>query len=160
MWMNGHEIDTLVDRFEDMHDVPNVRAGVLALDRYRDWVNRSSDGWPYWQLAARAADKLMTRLDEAQKQYRRGGLCEEITDAELKALLRPVRALIKKQDADPEEILFPAPLPVFRKGLTLTREQLEAWVGRTLTDDQVDEIDEAIPNSSIPEAIATIADFA
>ena len=43
-------------------------------------------------------------------------------------------------------------------GITLTRGQLEAWAGRELTDEEVEQIDEAIPNSSIPEAIDQIAD--
>jgi hypothetical protein len=44
------------------------------------------------------------------------------------------------------------------KGITLTRDQLNAWSGFDLTDDQVEELEEAIPNSSIPEAIAMIAE--
>lgn len=40
----------------------------------------------------------------------------------------------------------------------ITREQLECWAGRPLTDDDLDRLDEAIPESSIPEAIGTIVD--
>lgn len=43
-------------------------------------------------------------------------------------------------------------------GITLTRDQLEAWAGRELTDEEVAALDEAIPHGSIPEAIRTIAD--
>lgn len=43
-------------------------------------------------------------------------------------------------------------------GITLTREQLEAWAGRELADEEVAELDQCIPNSSIPEAIGTIVD--
>lgn len=43
-------------------------------------------------------------------------------------------------------------------GITLTREQLEAWAGRELTDEEVEALDTAIPESSIPEAIATITE--
>lgn len=42
-------------------------------------------------------------------------------------------------------------------GITITRDQLETWVGHELTDDQVDDIGECVPNSSIPQAIASIA---
>jgi hypothetical protein len=48
--------------------------------------------------------------------------------------------------------------PEERKGLFLTREQLEAWAGQSLTDDQVDDLDVSIPNSSIPLAIATMTE--
>lgn len=45
-----------------------------------------------------------------------------------------------------------------RAGITLTRDQLEAWACRTLTDEEVEALDMAVPDSSIPEAIGTIAD--
>jgi hypothetical protein len=38
----------------------------------------------------------------------------------------------------------------------ITREQLESWAGRPLTEDDLDRLDDAIPNSSIPEAIGEI----
>ena len=44
-------------------------------------------------------------------------------------------------------------------GITLTRDQLEAWAGRALTDEEVEDLDRDIPNSSVPEAISTIVDF-
>lgn len=40
--------------------------------------------------------------------------------------------------------------------ITITRDQLECWAGRPLTEEEVDRLDEALPDSSIPEAIATI----
>ena len=43
-------------------------------------------------------------------------------------------------------------------GIELTREQLEAWAGRELSDEEVVALEEAIPDSSIPEAVATLAD--
>lgn len=45
-----------------------------------------------------------------------------------------------------------------RPGITLTRDQLEAWAGKALTDDQVESLEESIQFSSIPEAIALIAE--
>ncbi|SDT74204.1 hypothetical protein [Actinoplanes derwentensis] len=52
-------------------------------------------------------------------------------------------------------------VPVDRFGqltVEITREQLQEWAGRSLTDDDVYSLDDAIPNSSIPEAIAVIVD--
>ena len=40
--------------------------------------------------------------------------------------------------------------------ITITRAQLEAWAGRPLSDGEVDTLDDAIPNSSIPEAVGVI----
>lgn len=49
-------------------------------------------------------------------------------------------------------------IPHVQPGVTITREQLEAWADRALTDDEVDQLDDALPHSSIPEAIGVIAD--
>lgn len=38
----------------------------------------------------------------------------------------------------------------------ISRDQAESWAGRTLTDDEVERLEECIPNSSIPDAIGTI----
>jgi hypothetical protein len=42
--------------------------------------------------------------------------------------------------------------------IILTRDQLEAWAQRELTDEEVMLIEMAIPESSIPEAIQTISE--
>jgi hypothetical protein len=42
------------------------------------------------------------------------------------------------------------------EGLFVTREQLEAWAGRSLDADDIARLDECVQHSSIPEAIATI----
>lgn len=49
-------------------------------------------------------------------------------------------------------------LPEDQRGITLTRDQLEAWAGFTLSDEEVEALEESIPNSSIPEAIQMIAE--
>lgn len=44
--------------------------------------------------------------------------------------------------------------------IEITRAQLTAWAGRELTDDEVSQLDDAVPNSSIPDAIdAIVASF-
>ncbi len=43
-----------------------------------------------------------------------------------------------------------------RRGLTITREQLERWAGRPLTEVEVDRLTACVPNSSVPEAIGEI----
>lgn len=42
------------------------------------------------------------------------------------------------------------------KGINLTGEQIEAWAGGPLSDEQVDRLAECIPHSSIPDAVETI----
>jgi hypothetical protein len=47
-----------------------------------------------------------------------------------------------------------------RRGITLSRDQLEAWARRPLSDDEVEAIEECVPNSSIPDAIEVITNEA
>jgi hypothetical protein len=43
-----------------------------------------------------------------------------------------------------------------RRGIMLTREQLEEWVDGPITDEMVDRLHAALPMSSVPWAIQTI----
>lgn len=74
--------------------------------------------------------------------------------AVMAAVIAPYEALYNgEEEAEEEAPQTPEPLTV-----TITRDQLECWVGRELSDDEVRALDDAVPHSSIPEAIATIAD--
>lgn len=172
MWMNEYDIEDAPLWFADEAH-PKLYKAAIMLVHFKDWTNRNSDGWPYWTLPGRAAKALMERLQEAAEPIRSGRDCPDLTDGELTALMRPVRAFLTRQKADPDAVLNPPPPPVYRNplaeilsaveedtqpGIELTRGQLEAWVGRDLTDEELVLIEECIPNSSIPEAIATIAD--
>lgn len=44
------------------------------------------------------------------------------------------------------------------RGITWHRETVESWAGYAMTDDEVDRLAEAIPFSSVPEAVAAITD--
>lgn len=44
------------------------------------------------------------------------------------------------------------------RDLTISHDALEAWAGRSLTDEEVSLIEEVLHNSSVPDAVATIAD--
>lgn len=45
-----------------------------------------------------------------------------------------------------------------RRGVFLTREQLECWAGRPLGDEEVGQLEDALPNSSLPEVVNTVVD--
>jgi hypothetical protein len=46
--------------------------------------------------------------------------------------------------------------PFLSGGILLTHEQITAWAGRMLTAVEIERLTEAIPNSSIPDAVSTI----
>ncbi|MBV8348612.1 MAG: hypothetical protein JOZ49_14110 [Mycolicibacterium sp.] len=43
-------------------------------------------------------------------------------------------------------------------GIVISRDRLDEWAGRELSDSEVDRLKRAIPCSSIPEAIGAITD--
>jgi hypothetical protein len=50
-----------------------------------------------------------------------------------------------------------APADDDRPGVSFTREQIEAWAGHPLTDDEVSALEDTLPLSSLPEVVATVA---
>lgn len=93
MWMNQSEIEYAYSR---THACPNVRKGVRLLYKLMQAVNAQSDGWPYWKAPAKAAEPLMDLLQAkaGKLHYDTRGT---ITDAELAKVIRPIKAMVTKQ---------------------------------------------------------------
>jgi hypothetical protein len=96
-WMNEYEIEEAL-RYTAINELPNLRRGAEVLSALKEWTNDHSDGWPYWQKPARAANKLMDHLQTAMRK--RWGEEEDITDAELKAALSPIKAFLTRQGVE------------------------------------------------------------
>jgi hypothetical protein len=94
MWMNEHEVEQAADRFQS-HPVLGKYARFLVA--FKDEVNAHSDGWPYWRLPAKAAEKLMTTLHghmyAGMGAYPR---LPEPQEADLKKTLAPIKAFYTK----------------------------------------------------------------
>jgi hypothetical protein len=111
MWMNEHEVEEAADLYgERSYEYPNLYAGARVLYTLMRWTNDNSDGWPYWQKPARAADALMTLLHS--KDYalrfghdRIGNPLEDITAAELTRVLSPIKAFLTRQGVDHSAVL-------------------------------------------------------
>lgn len=59
-----------------------------------------------------------------------------------------------------EEVMGSGALQSISPWQLITRAQAESWAGRPLSDEEMDRLDNAIPNSSIPDAInAIVANF-
>lgn len=101
-WMNEYEIDEAL-RFTARNELWYLRKGAEILSRLRDWTNENSDGWPYWQKPARAANRLMELLEKARRDDRRGD-AEDITEAELRKALSPIKAFLTRQNVNHDEI--------------------------------------------------------
>jgi hypothetical protein len=93
MWMNEYEIDEALDQFE--YDTV-LSSACVTLSNLRDAVNANSDGWPYWQAPAKAASKLMTLIQEAQRQERNGARHQLTSDQVAKAMV-PIKSFRTRQ---------------------------------------------------------------
>lgn len=113
-WMNEYEVNEVRVLFSAA-EFSNLHKGAQALGRLMDWTNGCSDGWPYWQLPAKSAAKLMDALHEAREK--RWSELDDISDAELKKLLRPIRTFLTGRDIDPATVLDPPPPPVVVPGV-------------------------------------------
>jgi hypothetical protein len=102
-WMNGAEVEEAAERF-DAEDTPNLFRGARILERLMDWTDSNSDGWPYWQKPANAANKLMDLIHAANRFDP-----QDITEAQLKAALSPIKAFLTKHGVEHSKVLDPPP---------------------------------------------------
>jgi hypothetical protein len=106
-WMNEPNVLDAAERWFDKEDTPNLHEGAQILARLMRWTNSHSDGWPYWQKPSRAANMLMTVLQEKRRERFDGP--DDLTDAELKKLLSPIKAFLTRQGADHSVLEAPKP---------------------------------------------------
>lgn len=94
--MNDYDIARAVRRYAT-HPILGPASRTLA--NLRDAANHNSDGWAYWPKPARAAAKLMEMIErdvmierDGTWQYFNDPARADVTSAEYKAALRPIRA--------------------------------------------------------------------
>jgi hypothetical protein len=83
MFMNEGEIEMVRERYRNH---PVLGEATETLYRFMCVVDRSSDGWPYWKAAPRAAKKLMELI----------GKPEMATPEGLKKALTPIKSFLTK----------------------------------------------------------------
>lgn len=99
MWMNEYEIENAANRYNA--DTPNLEHAARTLVKLVNWTNSGvSDGWPYWKAPGRAANKLMN-LIQAQPRWD----AVDITDAELRKALTPLKSFLTRQGVDHDLII-------------------------------------------------------
>ena len=103
-FMNDYDIEIAQHRF-DTPATPNRSKVADVVARLADWANDNSDGWAYWPKPMRAAAKL-GRLLELRAGFVRheDRLRTDITDAELRAALAPIKSFLTRQRVDPAEM--------------------------------------------------------
>jgi hypothetical protein len=84
MWMNEYEIIIAVE--QNKNDAVLSKASVFLREFMRQ-VDLNSDGWPYWNPPAKAADKLM-RLVQGYS---------EATEYQYKLALIPIKSFYTRR---------------------------------------------------------------
>lgn len=112
MWMNQWDIED-AGRYarlmaEEGYSVPNLIEATETLHNLMRWTNDNSDGWHVWPKPSRAANRLMEAIDGVVRVYRGFNWQSElydISDADLKAALRPIKAFLTRHGVDHAEVL-------------------------------------------------------
>lgn len=119
--MNEWEVERVANRF-DPTDTPNLVYLAFQLMNLVKWTNSRSDGWMYWPKPSAAAKRLMALLEQKQRDQREDGCVvragtrevvefTDATDAEVKAVLKPIKAFLTRQGAEHGDVLEPFPIP-------------------------------------------------
>ncbi len=79
LFMNESEIDHAADKYRTH---PILGKATQLLYKFKDLINDSSDGWPYWKPAIASARKLMELIQKP----------ESATDDALKKAIVPIKS--------------------------------------------------------------------
>jgi hypothetical protein len=109
MFMNEYDLAQARSRFTRA-TTPNRLALVLVVDHLREWADENSDGWAYWPKPCRAAERAMSLIESRTNAENRERELTDITDAEMQAAVRPIKAFLTRQKvtADHRELILRA----------------------------------------------------
>jgi hypothetical protein len=94
-YMNDYDLESARRRYS-RGETPNRLVLVEVVDALRQETNWVSDGWAYWLPPRRAAQRAIALIEStAHPEYGRRQH-EDITDAELTAALRPIKAFLTR----------------------------------------------------------------
>lgn len=104
-WMNEFDVDSAYSHFSTYREeFPNGYRAVQALDALVEWTNANSDGWPYWTKPSNASQRLQAWLDGWRNRWIANDN-DDLSEADLKQALRPIKAFLTKQGADWKEVI-------------------------------------------------------
>lgn len=109
-WLNEHDVRDAVHYIEhpwrDEPERPNLKRAVYTLEALVDWTNSNSDGWHSWPKPGRAANKLQNIIENSVLSHQgRTGYASDISEAELKRALTPIKAFLTRQGVKHEEVI-------------------------------------------------------
>lgn len=97
-FMNQHEITNAVEQY--VHH-PILGPATRTLHNLEVAADQNSDGWAYWPKPARAAARLMEMIvRDGTAQYRYDDVRDDVTVAEYRKALAPVKAFRTRSGID------------------------------------------------------------
>lgn len=109
LFASEHDIHGWQQRFNAATGYPNLGRLADNLDALREWTNDNSDGWAYWIKPRRSASRIIETLHVTAsnlRDYRKAGDVVDLTDADVKRLLAPVKAFLTRQGVRHEDVLL------------------------------------------------------
>lgn len=110
-FMNDYDIAYARQRFTRASK-PNRLALVIVVERLAEWADQNSDGWAYWAAPQRAAQNAIGEIRSSTSQWNGAQERIDITDEELQARVRPIKAFCTRQQraghmtADQRELIL------------------------------------------------------
>ena len=101
-YMNEYDLASAAQRLER---TPNRATLVAAVRDLAEWADCNSDGWAYWPLPSRAAQRAIGHIESTTNRANDEQERTDITGAELAAALKPIRTFLSRQGRDPSEVL-------------------------------------------------------
>jgi hypothetical protein len=101
LYMNDYDMDRAVSRFI-RSSKPNRLALALVVRNLAEWANNNSDGWAYWPKPCNAAKAAMEHIQSTTYAANELQESQDITDAEVIAALRPIKAFLTRQGVSRE----------------------------------------------------------
>lgn len=112
IYMNDYDRLNAISRFTQATK-PNLLALALVVDNLAGWADDNSDGWAYWPKPVRAAQRAIELIEQGLQDERDHGCRSrpgmtgvvefvDITDAELVAAIKPIRAFLTRQGVSKE----------------------------------------------------------
>lgn len=99
--MNDYDIDFARARFT-RSATPNRLALVLVIENLAEWTDLHSDGWAYWTKPRQSAQSAIALVESRTNRENDEQERNDITDAEMLAAVRPIKAFLTRQKVSPE----------------------------------------------------------
>jgi hypothetical protein len=96
--------DMLLIASRNSAEMPNAWIAARSLDKLVAWTNENSDGWAYWAKPSNASTKLQELLRGRFASRWGERIQDDITDAELRKAMSPIKAFLTRQGIDHSEV--------------------------------------------------------